>query len=382
MPTTLINGRVLTENGFEKDLPVVIEGDRIVALGGPEQGAIVDLSGLRLVPGFVDLQVNGGGDVMLNDSPDAPTMARIADAHLKFGTTSLLPTLISDTLDKAAAVIAALNETDVPGVIGLHLEGPFLSPARKGVHDPAMFRRMDEAAVALVTSLKRGRMLLTVAPDVVPPEIIACLAAAGVVVSAGHSGAPYEVVRAALDAGLAGFTHLFNGMSPLENRAPGMVGAALEDRASWCGVIVDTHHVHPAALKIAIAAKPRGKIILVTDAMATVGGESDSFVFNGERIWCRDGRCANDSTLAGSCLDMATAVRNTVQHLGVDVAEACRMASLYPARALGLDHELGRIALGCRADLVALDDAIRVRRVWRGGLPKLGASPSGEAVRQ
>jgi N-acetylglucosamine-6-phosphate deacetylase len=366
--TTLVGGRVLTAEGFADDLSVTIEDERIVAVGGPPEGEIADLEGSQLVPGFVDLQVNGGGDVLLNDSPDAATMARIADAHLRFGTTSLLPTLISDRLDKAASAIAALNETEIPGVIGLHLEGPFLSPARKGVHDATMFRPMDAEALALVSSLRRGRMILTIAPDVVPPDYISQLTAAGVIVCAGHSSATYEQVRGALDAGLAGFTHLFNGMSPLESRAPGMVGAALEDQGAWCGVIVDNHHVHPATLKIAIAAKPKGTIVLVTDAMPPVGGELDSFVFGGERIYCRDGRCANDQTLAGSCLDMATAVRNTVHHLGVDLAEACRMGSLYPARALGLDHQLGQIAPGFRADLVALNDGLEVQRVWRGGV--------------
>jgi len=367
MRTTLIGGSVLTPDGFEADLCVTVEGERIVAVGGPPEGDIVDLKGAHLVPGFVDLQVNGGGDVLLNDSPDAATMARIADAHLRFGTTSLLPTLISDRLDKAASAIAELNGSKIPGVIGLHLEGPFLSPARKGVHDAAMFRPMDEEALALVSSLRRGRTILTVAPEVVPPGIISKLTAAGVIVCAGHSAATYEQVRGALDAGLAGFTHLFNAMSPLESRAPGMVGAALEDQGAWCGVIVDNQHVHPAALKIAIAAKPKGSIILVTDAMPPVGGVKDSFVFGGQRITCRNGRCATDQSLAGSCLDMATAVRNTVRHLGVDLAEACRMASLYPARALGLHQELGQIAPGYRADLVALNDELEVKRVWRAG---------------
>jgi N-acetylglucosamine-6-phosphate deacetylase len=367
MRTTLVGGRVLTPTGFKADLSVTVEGERIVAVGGPKEGEIVDLEGSLLVPGFVDLQVNGGGDVLLNDSPDAAAMTRIADAHLRFGTTSLLPTLISDRLDKAASAIAALNETEIPGVIGLHLEGPFLSPSRKGLHDAAVFQPMDEAALALVSSLRRGRMVLTVAPEIVPPGYISRLTAAGVIVCAGHSSATYEQVRGALDAGLVGFTHLFNGMPPLENRAPGMVGAALEDQDAWCSVIVDNHHVHPATLRIAIEAKPKGSIVLVTDAMPPVGGVLDNFVFGGERIYCRDGRCANDYTLAGSCLDMATAVRNTVRHLGVDLAEACRMASLYPARALGLDHQIGQIAPGRRADLVALSDGLEIERVWRGG---------------
>jgi N-acetylglucosamine-6-phosphate deacetylase len=367
MRTSLVGGRVLTDEGLREGLAVTFEGDRIVDVGEAADGERIDLRGGILAPGFVDLQVNGGGDVMLNDSPDAATMARIADAHLQFGVTSLLPTLISDDLDKAAAAIAALNATDIPGVIGLHLEGPFLSPARKGAHDPAHFRPMDEAAVSLLTSLRRGKMLVTVAPDVVAPTQIAQLAERGVIVAAGHSAATYEQVRAALDAGLSGFTHLFNAMSPLGSRAPGMVGAALEDRASWCGIIADGHHVHPAALKIAIAAKPAGTVLLVTDAMGPVGGRSDSFVLNGERIWRRDGVFFNGRTLAGSCLDMANAVRNAVHLLGVELAEALRMASLYPAQALGLAHEIGHIAPACRADFVLLDGGLRVQHAWRAG---------------
>jgi N-acetylglucosamine-6-phosphate deacetylase len=368
MRTSLVNGRVLTAEGLHEGLAVSFENGRIAAVGKGAEGERIDLGGGILSPGFVDLQVNGGGDVMLNDSPDAATMARIADAHLQFGVTSLLPTLISDDLEKAAAAIAALNAAEIPGVVGLHLEGPFLSPARKGAHDPAHFRPMNEAAIALLTSLRRGKMLVTLAPDVVAPAQIAQLVAAGVIVAAGHSAATYQQVRAALGAGLAGFTHLFNAMSPLESRAPGMVGAALEDRASWCGVIVDGHHVHPAALKVAIAAKPKGSVLLVTDAMGPIGGYSDSFVLNGERIWRRDGAFSNGRTLAGSCLDMATALRNAVRLLGVEPAEALRMASLYPARAIRLEHEIGCIAPGRRADLVLLDDGLRVRQVWRGGV--------------
>jgi N-acetylglucosamine-6-phosphate deacetylase len=368
MRTSLVNGRVLLDDGLRDGVVVTLEGDRIVDVGEAVGGKRIDLEGGILAPGFVDLQVNGGGDMMLNDSPDAATMARIADAHLQFGTTSLLPTLISDDLEKAAAAIAALNAVEIPGVVGLHLEGPFLSPARKGAHDPAHFRPMNEAAIALLTSLRRGRMVVTLAPDVVAPAQIAELVGAGVIVAAGHSAATYEQVRAALGAGLGGFTHLFNAMSPLESRAPGMVGAALEDCASWCGIIADGHHVHPAALKVAIAAKPKGAVLLVTDAMGPVGGQSDSFVLNGERIWRRDGVFSNGRTLAGSCLDMATAVRNAVRLLGVEPAEALRMASLYPARALRLDSEIGCIAPGWRADLVLLDEGFGARQVWRGGM--------------
>jgi N-acetylglucosamine-6-phosphate deacetylase len=365
--TTFVNGAILTDDGFRDDLAVVIEGERIASVGCEVAGEQIDLRGKYLVPGFVDLQVNGGGDAMLNDSPDAATMRQIADAHARFGTTALMPTLISDAPEKFILAIEAFNSTRIPGVIGLHLEGPFLSPARKGMHDALSFRSFDEKSFAALTSLTHGVMMLTVAPEVVSPSDIARLASAGVIIAAGHSDADYETVRAALDAGLAGFTHLFNAMSPLQSRAPGMVGAALEDGQSWCGIIADGYHVHPATLKIAIAAKPKGKVILVTDAMAPVGGTSNRFTYKGEEIICDGGRCETKGSLAGSCLDMASAVRNVVHWCDVPLDEACRMASLYPAAAIGQAELIGRINSGYRADIVALDRDLEVNAVWRGG---------------
>jgi N-acetylglucosamine-6-phosphate deacetylase len=209
--------------------------------------------------------------------------------------------------------------------------------------------------------------LLTLAPEQVPPSVLRLVAGFGAIVAAGHTAATYEETRAALDAGLRGFTHLYNAMSPLTGRAPGVVGAALEDRHSWCGIIVDGQHVHPAAARVALAAKPRGKIFLVTDAMPPVGAASETFVLNGETITCRNGKCTNaHGVLAGSALDMASAVRNTVELLEVPLEEALRMAAAYPADFLGLPDR-GRIAPGAHADLVLLDESLRVRATWIGG---------------
>jgi N-acetylglucosamine-6-phosphate deacetylase len=252
-------------------------------------------------------------------------------------------------------------------VLGIHLEGPFLATERKGIHDPSHFREPVAADFALLDSLGKARVLLTLAPERVEPALVRQLAARGVVVAAGHTAASYEQTRAALDAGMRGFTHLYNAMSPLTNRAPGVVGAALEDAHSWCGIIVDGHHVHAAALRIALAAKPRGKLFLVTDAMPPVGAADSSFRLNGETITCRDGLCTNaQGVLAGSALDMATAVRNSVQILHVTLPEALRMASTYPAAFLG-DQRRGRIAAGCVADLVLIDDDVNVKATWIGG---------------
>ncbi|QDH71461.1 N-acetylglucosamine-6-phosphate deacetylase [Marilutibacter alkalisoli] len=368
------NGHVLTERGFETGLCVIVEDGHIVAVvpGPPPASAeVVDLQGQHLVPGFIDTQVNGGGDVLLNDATTVDGVRRIAEAHRKYGTTGLLPTLISDDVEVMRNAIAAVRgaiEQGVPGVLGIHLEGPYLAEARKGVHDPGKFHTPGEDELDLVASLGNGKTLLTVAPERFDADTLRALAARGVILSAGHTAADYDTMRAGFDAGIRGVTHLFNAMTPMNSREPGGVGAALDNEDVWCGLIVDGHHVHDASLRVAIAARPRGKMILVTDAMPPVGGEREDFELYGETMTCRDGLCSTASgTLAGSALDMASAVRNSVQRLGLPLDEACRMASQYPAEFLGLGHELGRIAAGYRADLVVLDENVTVQGSWIGG---------------
>ncbi|WP_408951407.1 N-acetylglucosamine-6-phosphate deacetylase [Lysobacter sp. Hz 25] len=373
--TAFVNGRVLSERGFESDLSVIVEEGHIVAVvpgPAPSGAQTVDLHGQYLVPGFIDTQVNGGGDVLLNDTPTVDGIRRIAQAHRQYGTTGLLPTLISDDVEVMVAAIDAVREAiqqGVPGILGIHLEGPYLAAARKGVHNPNKFHTPDEAELDRIASLGVGKTMLTLAPERFANATLQTLAARGVLVCAGHTAADYERLRDAFAHGVRGVTHLFNAMTPLGSREPGGVGACIEDPHSWCGVIVDGEHVHDASLRIAIAAKPRGKIMLVTDAMPPVGGTQEDFVLYGETMTCRDGKCTTAAgTLAGSALDMASAVRNTVQRLGLPLDEACRMASTYPAEFLGLGHELGRIAPGYRADLVVLDDGLRVTGSWIGGL--------------
>jgi N-acetylglucosamine-6-phosphate deacetylase len=376
MLTALVNGRVLVDDRVDENVAVLIDGARIVDVL-PRSDARArdarqhDLHGHLLAPGFIDCQVNGGGGVLFNDAPTVDTLRRIATAHRRFGTTGLLPTLISDdvhVMRAAIAAVAAAIEQGVPGILGIHLEGPFLSRQRKGIHDAAKFRAPDAADIELVSRLGSGKTLLTLAPEEVAPDTLRELSGRGVIVAAGHTSATYAQTRAALDAGMRGFTHLYNAMSPLQNREPGVVGAALEDAASWCGVIVDGHHVHPAALRIALAAKPQGKIFLVTDAMSPVGSDQASFQLNGETIHCRDGLCTNaQGVLGGSALDMATAVRNAVAMLRIPLTEALRMASAYPAAFLGLGSSHGHIAAGYAADLVLLDEDVRVRSTWIGG---------------
>jgi len=377
MKTVLRNARILAGDEFRDDLAVVIEDGRITALvsdAAPQLGSAdeqVDLGGGWLLPGFIDAQVNGGGGVLFNNTPDVDSLRTLAAAHRRFGTTGLLPTLISDDVQvmrRAIDAIRAAIAQGVPGVLGIHLEGPYIAPARKGTHDANKFRVPDADEIAMAASLDNGVTLLTLAPERVPLDSIRALVERGVIVAAGHTAASYEEARAGLDAGIRGFTHLYNAMSPLTGREPGAVGAALEDRDSWIGIIADGVHVHPASLRVALAAKPRGKVMLVTDAMPPVGADSPSYELYGEVITAVDGVVRNAAgSLAGSALDMATAVRNAVHLLGLPLDEAARMASRYPAQFLNLDDRLGEIAEGYQADLVLLDDALQVRATWIAG---------------
>lgn len=374
----LVNARVLVDDGFRDDLAVLLDdGGDIAALVPASQARtqadeIDDLAGGWLAPGFIDAQVNGGGGVLFNNDTSVEAIAAIGRAHRRFGTTGFLPTLISDDAEVMARAIGATRAAiaaGVPGVLGVHLEGPYIAPARKGTHDAGKFRVPDAAEVAMATSLDNGITLITLAPEQVPLATIWAMAARGAIVVAGHTAASYEQARAGLEAGLRGFTHLYNAMSPLQGREPGAVGAALEDRDSWCGVIVDGVHVHPGSLRVALAAKPRGKLFLVTDAMPMVGSDDPAFALYGEVITAVDGVVRNAAgALAGSALDMATAVRNCVRLLGLPLDEAARMASTYPADFLGLGGRCGRIVAGLRADLVLLDESLAVRSTWIAGV--------------
>jgi N-acetylglucosamine-6-phosphate deacetylase len=374
MATALIGATVFDGDRMLRDRAVVIADGRIAEIvaettlaNGVERQKI---SGL-LAPGLIDIQVNGGGGVLFNDQPTAEGIAAIGAAHRRFGTTGFLPTLITDTADCMKEAIAAASsaiQARSAGVLGIHLEGPFLNPERKGIHRAPLMRGIDARDIAMIDLPAGGRILMTVAPEKIDPETIARLTQSGIIVAAGHTKADVDTIRRAQAAGLTGITHLFNAMPPLMNRDPGPVGAALDDTELWCGLIVDLHHVSAVALRIAIAARGTERMILVTDAMPSVGSDATNFNLLGQEIKLTDGALVSDEgTLAGSNLDMASAVRNTVRHLGVSVEEALRMAALYPAQFLRLDGELGRIAEGYRADLVLLDANFHVKSTWISG---------------
>jgi N-acetylglucosamine-6-phosphate deacetylase len=372
MRTVFHNGRVLIDGEFRDDVAVVVEDGRIAAIAERmPHGERIDLAGDILAPGFIDTQVNGGGGVLFNDAPGVETIARIGAAHRRFGTTGFLPTLISDDLPVIARAIEAVDaaiEAGVPGVLGIHIEGPFLNVERKGIHLASKIRTLDAEAVALVTRLKRGRTLVTLAPERTSPELICALVERGAIVAAGHTNATYAEAMAAADAGMTGATHLFNAMSPLGSREPGMVGAVLDDERITAGIIVDGRHVSPATLRIALRARSPDAFMLVTDAMPTVG-DGDDFVLQGKYIRVQDGVCVDDQgTLAGSDLDMALAVRNAVGMLGLSPEQALSMASAVPARFLGLAKSHGRIAPGAVASFVRLDGDLNLRGVWIDGV--------------
>jgi N-acetylglucosamine-6-phosphate deacetylase len=327
--------------------------------------------GALLAPGFIDLQVNGGGGVLLNDDPTADAMRAIARVHRRYGTTACLPTLITDSRQQTqAAIAAARSAVDTDGVLGLHLEGPFISPARPGIH------RADHIAVAdlrdfdwLADLAGAGRSLVTLAPERLPDGFLLRLAATGIRISVGHSEATAETVMRAIDDGLTGVTHLFNAMPPFAGRAPGIVGAALADARLTASIIVDGIHVDPIAVQAAFAAKSANTVALVTDAMPTVGAALYQFGLMGRTISLKEGRLsAEDGTLAGAHLDMASAVRSAVRLAKLPLEDALCSASLTPAHFLGLEHERGALVRGARADMVALTGNLDVIGTWLGGV--------------
>ncbi len=406
---TFANGCIVTPNGLlDRGQVTVLEGiitevresaavdeksatnTAIGAIDNDLHGAgtsidVIDLQGDYLLPGFVDVQVNGGGGLLFNDDPSVATASRIAAAHRAFGTTSLLPTLISDDLAKVEQAISAIDEAvagDAPGIAGVHIEGPFLNVEKKGIHDASKLRPLCDDAVAILTSARHAQVVVTLAPECARIEQIERLVEAGVKVCIGHSNASFDETRAALRAGVSGFTHLFNAMPLMQSRAPGIIPAALESSA-WCGVIVDGKHVHPAMLRLAWRGKSDRRLMLVTDAMPIVGADTDHFFLGGQRINVADGACQSaEGTLAGAALTMIDALRNALEMLQLDLEQASRMASHNPCAFLGIADHLGAIAPGLRADLLRVSPELEIRQIWMAGLEQKIQQRAGQGIEQ
>ena len=382
--TALTGARIFDGDLWHEDSALLIADGKVAAIAPlrdvPVDARAVPMDGLSLVPGFIDLQVNGGGGVLLNEQPDLEGIRTICAAHARFGTTGLLPTLITDTVEVTTRTIAAglaARQAQVPGFLGLHLEGPHLSVARKGAHDPNLIRPMEDADLARTVEARKGldALLMTLAPENATSDQIAALHAAGVTVSLGHSDCSYRTAAAAVSAGASMMTHLFNAMSPLGHREPGMVGAALDLGHVNAGLIADGFHVDPASIGVALRAKRGpGRIFLVTDAKSTIGTAMTRFFLNGREIFREGGRLAlADGTLAGADIDMASCIRFMRDHAGIDLEETLRMASLYPAEAIGMTGRKGRLTHGHDADFAVIDGDVNVVSTWIAGTPVFAA---------
>jgi len=354
---------LLLNKGHVLDL---VAGDKV-----PDSFISIPCPGSILAPGFIDCQVNGGGNVLFNATPDSDSVLAIAAAHRKTGTTRLLPTIITDAPDVTHAAIAAMHEARKrdASVLGIHIEGPHISVEQKGTHALAYIRALTESDLPFYKPVMDECVLVTLAPENASFELIQALAVQGTLVALGHTAAAPEALRQALAAGATGFTHLYSAMGPIASRAPGPAGTALDDQTSWCGMIGDGQHVAPELMRIAMRAKPENKLYFVSDAMAAAGADKpEPFLLNGDMIYPMDGACRHaDGRLAGALMTLGEIVSYAIRDLKLAPERALRMASTIPAAFLGVDRTLGKLLPGYKADIVALDHFFRAQKVWRDG---------------
>ncbi|MDO6565542.1 N-acetylglucosamine-6-phosphate deacetylase [Alteromonas sp. 1_MG-2023] len=371
---TITASKVLTPSGIKSSQTLCIEQGVIYDMRDANDEEHRNIIEGTLIPGYVDTQVNGGGGILFNHTPTYDALKTMANAHLQFGTTSMLPTLITDNATIMAQAADAVSEAitdNHPNIEGIHFEGPFLSAAKKGVHEETFIRTPSDSELATLCRKDIGKVLLTVAPETVSLGFIKEMVAEGVVVALGHTNASFEQVSDALSAGATGFTHLYNAMSAFTSRAPGAVGAALLFDSAYCGLIVDHHHVHPKSAELAIKVKSENKIMLVTDAMAHVGSNLDKLAFFNTEIQRSGSKLTTpDGTLAGSCLDMHGAVVNTCKDLGISLTHASTMASSTPATFMGIQQKLGSIAVGQYANVLLVKDDLTLHNIWVKGTAK------------
>ena len=364
MKYALVNCDIYTGKETVYDKAIIIENNLIESLIDvskvPSNIDVVDLGGLSVAPGFIDLQVNGGGGYLFTDNSTQNAISEIFEAHKKFGTTNFLPTIISTSYENIIESIENVRKCmshDMYGVLGLHVEGPYLNSKKGGVHDKNYIRRIQDDEFNAI--LKRGAdviKIVTISPEMVDTKYIKKLVNSGIRVAAGHSDATYEQAVEAFESGVSSVTHIFNAMSQFGSRDPGLVGAALENDNIWAGIIVDGYHVHFSSVKVCKKAKAWNKLFLITDAMPPVGKPDHAFKLGNLEISCYEGKCTTeDGTLAGSALNMASAIRNCIQKVGIPMDEALRMASTYPAEYLCINDRFGRIEPGYTANMTIFD---------------------------
>ncbi len=373
----LTNCHIFNGDEFTFDKSIIIDKEKIKSIvpnsNIPEGYETIDLGGKIVAPGFIDIQVNGGGGVLFNNTPTLEGIECILSTHLSFGTTSLLPTFISDSLDYMKMAANAVNDclkNKIPGILGIHFEGPFLSSEKAGAHNKKFIRKVNKNDLDVILSIKGGIRLFTIAPEIIDDKTLSYLLEKNILLSLGHSKATYNLTTNALNKGVKSITHLFNAMSPLCSRSPGVVGAALDHQESWCSIIVDGYHVDYASVRIAHSAKADRKMILVTDSMPPAGVEDymDSYVLNGKKVDVIEGKCVDQNgSLAGSSLTMIKAVQNCISNVGLAKEEALRMASTYPAELLGVSDKYGFVKVGYIADLVVLDNEMNISYIIKNG---------------
>jgi N-acetylglucosamine-6-phosphate deacetylase len=374
MKFALSGARIFDGFQIHEDTALLVNDDKIVGItlvtDIPGDFELIELESGLLAPGFIDLQINGAGGVLFNNAPTVESLQTMADAMAPFGVTRILPTIITDdTLVTRQAIESAIQaEKDVAGILGIHVEGPFFSTRKNGVHQLEKIRKIAKDDWSWLDQLETIPAILTLAPEQVSTQEVTQLVQRGIRICAGHTNAKYQDIVTAHHSGLSGFTHLFNAMRPLTGREPGVVGAALALENTWAGMIADGIHVHDASMKLAISAKGHDKIFLVSDAMATAGSDTKFFELYGETIHEEEGRLVNsEGKLAGSAITLHDAVKYCINQLQLPVEQVLAMASRVPAEYMQLQNSFGSFKTDCVADICLLNDDYSIRRVWQAG---------------
>ena len=374
MKQALLGSQIFCGERFYDDHALLVEGKSIVDIvdknNTPDNFNKIELDQGILAPGFIDLQVNGGGGVLFNNSPNKESLNTIIKAHQFFGTTSVMPTVISDSLEVLEQCIKTVTEEikNNSSLLGIHIEGPFFNTKYRGVHQKQYISTINSDYLNLFESLKGFPVMLTLAPECISSQQLKHLTSLGIKTLAGHSDASYDELDDAIKNGLDGFTHLFNAMGQISAREPGVVGSALHFENTFASIIVDLHHVHPSLIQLAYQLKPKGKLFFISDSMATINHGKPSFELYDEVVNESDGRLVNsEGKLAGSSITQIDAVKNAYQKCNIPLNQALAMASRYPAEYLGIENHLGSLKPGYRADLVHFDSNFKVHNAWVSG---------------